>query len=60
MKTIFICQLDSERQHQIRKAVSRYYADLMPDMTGSELAEAVENVMSEKIVNVIDEIREYM
>ena len=60
MKTIFICQLDSERQSQIRKAVSRYYADLMPDLTGSDLAEAVENVMCEKIVNVLDEIRDYM
>lgn len=60
MKTIFICQLDSERQHQIRKAVSRYYADLLPDLTGSDLAEAVENVMCEKIVNVIDEIRDYI
>lgn len=60
MKPIFICQLDSERQHQIKQAVSRYYADFMPDLTGSGLAEAVENVMSEKIVNVIDEIRNYL
>ena len=60
MKTIFICQLDSERQHHIRNAVKRYYADLMPDLAGSDLAEAVENAMSEKIVNVIDEIRNYM